>query len=408
MLTVTPTIAIPEHALSERFVRASGPGGQNVNKVATAVELRLDVAAAALPEDVKARLIALAGKRISADAVLLIDSRAFRTQAQNRAAARERLAELVARAAKRPKSRRKTRPSKAARERRLESKVAALPRQGAARPRAGRRLADARHGALRSRPGRRGRPDPPRARSRRRARRVDRARRADHRTRQGRPREVSPDNEPGGARPALLSARGRWPGLLLPSRRHARRRAALGARTARPRLIVVKAADAATWEHAPAFAAPVEVRNGHAGVRFVLSAGEWDVAILVPGFAPAFSSKIAARAPTFTAGPAALKRAGATQGADPERAHGQGARAVVRLGLADGAITRGRGDPVLQDAPDRGGRRRARLRQPPRRRAGSCASKFPAAASANPSPCSSPAASRTSATSPSRISGPFG
>ena len=73
--------------------------------------------------------------------------------------------------------------------------------------------------------------------------------------------------------------------------------------------IVVKAADATTWEHAPAFEAPVEVRNGHAGVRFVVSAGEWDVAILVPGFAPAFSSKIAAHAPTFTATAAPLKRA---------------------------------------------------------------------------------------------------
>ena len=122
MLHVTPSFAIPEQELHERFVRASGPGGQNVNKVATAVELRFDVAASALPDDVKARLAALAGRRITADGVLLIDSREHRTQAQNRAAARARLAELVLQASRRPKSRRKTRPSRAARERRLETK----------------------------------------------------------------------------------------------------------------------------------------------------------------------------------------------------------------------------------------------------------------------------------------------
>ena len=122
MLPVTPTISIPDHELHERFVRASGPGGQNVNKVATAVELRFHVLQSALAQDVKARLTALAGKRMTAEGVLLIDSREHRTQAQNRAAARARLAALIRQAAKKPKPRKKTRPSRAAKERRLEAK----------------------------------------------------------------------------------------------------------------------------------------------------------------------------------------------------------------------------------------------------------------------------------------------
>jgi ribosome-associated protein len=123
MLPVTPTIAIGENELDERFVRASGPGGQNVNKVSTAVELRFDVRASGLPEEVKARLIALAGRRMTAEGVLLIDSREHRTQAMNRAEARARLADLIRKAAARPKSRRKTRPTRAARKRRLAAKL---------------------------------------------------------------------------------------------------------------------------------------------------------------------------------------------------------------------------------------------------------------------------------------------
>jgi ribosome-associated protein len=121
-LPITDTLAIDEREFEERFVRASGPGGQNVNKVSTAVELRFDIVASSLPSEVKARLRTLAGSRLTTEGILLIDSREFRTQAQNRDAARERLVALITQASKRPRKRRPTRPSKASRERRLESK----------------------------------------------------------------------------------------------------------------------------------------------------------------------------------------------------------------------------------------------------------------------------------------------
>ena len=103
MIRITDSISIADAELDERFVRASGPGGQNVNKVSTAVELRYNVFASSLPDDVRMRLIALAGKRINQEGVLLIDSREHRTQAQNREAARARLAAPVQAATVRPK-----------------------------------------------------------------------------------------------------------------------------------------------------------------------------------------------------------------------------------------------------------------------------------------------------------------
>jgi ribosome-associated protein len=122
MLDIAPGLTIDERELDERFVRASGPGGQNVNKVATAVELRFDVRASALPQAIKDRLAALAGSRMTVDGVLLIDSREHRTQKQNREEARARLLLLLRAAAVTPKRRRATRPKPAAREQRLVAK----------------------------------------------------------------------------------------------------------------------------------------------------------------------------------------------------------------------------------------------------------------------------------------------
>jgi ribosome-associated protein len=122
MISITRKLAIDESAIRFVFIRASGPGGQKVNKAATAVQLRFDVARSSLPGEIQKRLGRLAGKKINQEGILILDARRFRSQEQNRRDAVERLTGLIRKAAEKPKPRLPTKPSSAAKERRLEEK----------------------------------------------------------------------------------------------------------------------------------------------------------------------------------------------------------------------------------------------------------------------------------------------
>ena len=136
MLQISPSITIPDEELVERFVRSSGPGGQNVNKLSTAVELRFDAAnSPSLPDEVRARLLARRDRRITTEGVIVLSAQRFRTQDRNREDARERLTELIRTALVAPKKRVATKPTRAAKERRLTSK---RERAGVKRTRTGR------------------------------------------------------------------------------------------------------------------------------------------------------------------------------------------------------------------------------------------------------------------------------
>jgi len=123
LIQITSTISIEEREIKLEFVRSSGPGGQNVNKVATAVQLRFDVRnSPSLPDEVRDRIVRLAGRRITEDGVLIIDARRYRTQERNRQDAIARLIQLIRKATEKPRPRRKTKPTIASRRRRLETK----------------------------------------------------------------------------------------------------------------------------------------------------------------------------------------------------------------------------------------------------------------------------------------------
>jgi ribosome-associated protein len=122
MLEITPFLTIDERELHFEYIRASGPGGQNVNKVATAVQLRFNLGRSSLPENFKARLIKVEAKRISNDGTLIIEAKRFRTQEQNRQDATRKFIALLRKASQEPKHRKKTKPTKASREKRLKTK----------------------------------------------------------------------------------------------------------------------------------------------------------------------------------------------------------------------------------------------------------------------------------------------